>query len=177
LTGKKPDLRRILAFGTPCTVRVEKHLKAWEKRSIPGVILGLNESVKGYRVYVPKRKQIVITWDIKKITSMTEEQNKDFIKILGVDGVNPKEITDKSNFERDERMDEQELNEERNEIRSEAKARNIRPLRAFASERDRVIDQSRTGKRSNVNAVQPEKEMNHGNELNDANPNNYNEAM
>ncbi|MCP4569438.1 MAG: hypothetical protein GY841_17825, partial [FCB group bacterium] len=109
--------------------------------------------------------------------SMTEDQNKEFIKILGVDEVNPREITDKSNFERDERVDEQELVEERNERRSVTKAKNIRPLRAFGNERDRVIDQSRTGERSKVNAVQPEVKIIHENELNEQNPNNFNEAM
>lgn len=47
LTGKAPDLRGIVFFGSPCSVYRDPRKNSLLKRSQKGIIVGLSEQTKG----------------------------------------------------------------------------------------------------------------------------------
>ena len=53
LTGKVPDLRNIVVFGSKCMAYKDPKHKAWAKRAVPGTIIGVSEEVKGFKIYMP----------------------------------------------------------------------------------------------------------------------------
>jgi hypothetical protein len=56
-----------------------KEVQAWNPRAMEGYIIGLSEEVKGYKVYVPKTGKTVITQHVKKIQTLTQEQNESLV--------------------------------------------------------------------------------------------------
>jgi hypothetical protein len=62
-TGHKPNLKDILAFGTIVWVKVIDAGKL-EPQAVEGHFVGYDEESKGYRIYFPKRRSIIIERDV-----------------------------------------------------------------------------------------------------------------
>lgn len=64
-TGKKPNISHLKIFGSKAMVHVpkQKRLK-WDRKSQELIFVGYCENTKGYRLYDPVRKQMVISRDV-----------------------------------------------------------------------------------------------------------------
>ena len=55
--GKKPDISHLRIFGCPLYVHVPKEKRTkLEPSRRKGILIGFNETVKGYKVYIPGNK-------------------------------------------------------------------------------------------------------------------------
>lgn len=61
LTNKVPTLSDIVIFGSPCTVHQDAKNKSLGARGKRGLIVGKSDEIKGYRVYIPGNKMVVVT--------------------------------------------------------------------------------------------------------------------
>lgn len=63
--NRKPDVSQIRIFGSKGMVLIpkEKRLK-WEKKSKKMILVGFSDHIKGYRMYDPDEKKIVISRDV-----------------------------------------------------------------------------------------------------------------
>jgi hypothetical protein len=75
LEGKPPNLTNIATFGSPCMVYRKPGKNSLKKRSQRGLILGISEEVKGYRVYLMDDKKVVNTTHVKYIQTLSRAQN------------------------------------------------------------------------------------------------------
>ena len=75
LTGKVPDLRGIVVFGSPCSVYRDPRKNSLLKRSQRGIIVGVSEETKGYKVLLPRENKVVVTQHVKDIETLSEAQN------------------------------------------------------------------------------------------------------
>lgn len=74
-TGKKPNLSHLKIFGSKAMVHVPKHNRSkWDRKSRELIFLGYCENTKGYRLFDPVSKKIVISRDVIFIEK-TEEEN------------------------------------------------------------------------------------------------------
>jgi hypothetical protein len=67
LEGKPPNLTHVVTFGSPCMVYKSRGKNSLKKRSQRGIILGVSEEVKGFRVYLMDDKKVVNTQHVKYI--------------------------------------------------------------------------------------------------------------
>ena len=68
--GQKPHLSKIHAIGTPCyvlNVLPGKHKLA--SKALPGVLVGFQDRMTGYRVYLPEERRVVRSSDVTFIKS------------------------------------------------------------------------------------------------------------
>ena len=75
LTKSIPDLRDIMSFGSPCTVHRDASNKSLGERGKQGIIIGKSDEMKGYRVYLPREKIVIVTQHVRNVETPTEEQN------------------------------------------------------------------------------------------------------
>jgi hypothetical protein len=75
LEGRAPSLTNIVTFGSTCMVFRDPNGKAFGKRAVRGVILGVPEETKGYVIYLPQDKKVVVTQHVKYIQTLSEAQN------------------------------------------------------------------------------------------------------
>ncbi len=61
LEGKPQNLTHVVTFGSPCMVYGSPGKNSLKKRSQRGIILGVSEEVKGFRVYLMEDKKVVNT--------------------------------------------------------------------------------------------------------------------
>ena len=61
LTHKVPVFSNIVAFGSTCTVRVDAKNKSLGECGKAGIIVGKGAETKGYKVYIPVDKIVVVT--------------------------------------------------------------------------------------------------------------------
>jgi hypothetical protein len=52
LEGKPPNSTHVITFGSPCMVYRSHGKNSLKKRSQRGIILGVSEELKGFRVYL-----------------------------------------------------------------------------------------------------------------------------
>ena len=76
LTKQTPTLGEIVVFGSPCTVYRDPRKQKFAHRGQPGFIVGIGEGTKGYRVYLPKDKVVVVTQYVKNIETLDKTHNK-----------------------------------------------------------------------------------------------------
>uniref|UniRef100_A0AAV1T532 Integrase catalytic domain-containing protein n=1 Tax=Peronospora matthiolae TaxID=2874970 RepID=A0AAV1T532_9STRA len=100
LTKKVPVLSDIVVFGSPCTVHQDAKNKSLGDRGKQGVIIGKSDEVKGYRVYIPRDKVVVVTQYVKNVETLTKEQNDQLRRVhlkeideVACDGSTQKEKT------------------------------------------------------------------------------------
>ena len=84
LTGKTPDLRGIVAFGSPCDVYRDPGKNSLLQRSKRAIIVGVSEETKGYKVLLPRDNKVVVTQHIKNIETLTEAQNTQLQRAMDV---------------------------------------------------------------------------------------------
>ncbi len=75
LEGKPPNLTHVVTFGSPCMVYRKPGKNSLKKRSQRGLILGVSEKVKGFRVYLMDDKKVVTTQHVKYIQTLSRAQN------------------------------------------------------------------------------------------------------
>jgi hypothetical protein len=75
LEGKPPNLTNVVAFGSPCMVYRSPGKYSLKKRSQCGLILGVSEEVKGFRVYLMDDKKVINTQHVKYIETLSRAQN------------------------------------------------------------------------------------------------------
>lgn len=62
---RKPDLSHVRLFGSPVMVHVPKEQRLkWDKKAKPFILVGYSDTVKGYRVYDPKKNIVTEKRDI-----------------------------------------------------------------------------------------------------------------
>uniref|UniRef100_A0AAV1U951 Reverse transcriptase Ty1/copia-type domain-containing protein n=1 Tax=Peronospora matthiolae TaxID=2874970 RepID=A0AAV1U951_9STRA len=76
LTDQTPSLGEIVVFGSPCTVYRDPKKKNFAPRGQKGIIIGIDEETKGYRVYLPKDKVVVVSQHVQNIETLNKTQNK-----------------------------------------------------------------------------------------------------
>lgn len=75
LTKQTPQLGKIVVFGSPCTVYRDPSNKTFSQRAQQGMIIGIGEEVKGYRVYLPEDKKVVTSQHVRNIETLSKTQN------------------------------------------------------------------------------------------------------
>ncbi|GMF58856.1 unnamed protein product [Phytophthora fragariaefolia] len=71
-----PSLGEIVGFGSPWTVYRGPGKKDFAQRAQQGMIVGIGEETKGYRVYLPKDKAVVSTQHVRNIETLDKAQNE-----------------------------------------------------------------------------------------------------
>lgn len=72
LTKVTPTLGEIVVFGSPCTVYRDPSSKNFSHRAQQGMIVGISEATKDYRVYLAKYKKVVTTQHVRNIETLAE---------------------------------------------------------------------------------------------------------
>ncbi|POM67044.1 LOW QUALITY PROTEIN: Putative retroelement [Phytophthora palmivora] len=75
LTKQTPQRGKIVVFGSPCTVYRDPSNKNFSLRAQQGMIIGIGEEVKGYRVFLPKDKKVVTSQHVRSIETLNKTQN------------------------------------------------------------------------------------------------------
>uniref|UniRef100_A0AAV1TVX0 Retroviral polymerase SH3-like domain-containing protein n=1 Tax=Peronospora matthiolae TaxID=2874970 RepID=A0AAV1TVX0_9STRA len=76
LTGKVPDLRSIVVFGSSCSVYRDPRKSSLQQRSQTGIIVGVSEDTKGYKVLLQRESKVVVTKHVKNISTLSDAQNE-----------------------------------------------------------------------------------------------------
>jgi formylmethanofuran dehydrogenase subunit E len=76
LTKRIPDISDIVALGSPCTVHRDTKNKSLGERGKPAMIIGKSDEMKGYRVYLPKDRVVVVTQHVRNLETLTLTQNE-----------------------------------------------------------------------------------------------------
>ena len=64
-TGKKPKVSHLRIFGFPVFIHVPKEKRTkLEPSGKKGTFVGYNETLKAYRIYIPRQRQIKINQDV-----------------------------------------------------------------------------------------------------------------
>jgi hypothetical protein len=72
----------LVPFGAKCTVLVShkygkgKRKEPWRERALAGYIIGKNEEIKWYKVYIPSKSEVVTSQHVCNIECMSEEQKQ-----------------------------------------------------------------------------------------------------
>ena len=65
-TGTKPDVSHIRIFDSVCYCHVlAKNRKKLDPSGEKGLLVGYNDILKAYRVYIPARKRIIVSRDVQ----------------------------------------------------------------------------------------------------------------
>jgi hypothetical protein len=140
-TGKVQFIGDLVPFGSKCTVLVShkygkgKRKEPWKERALAGYIIGKNEEVKGYKVYIPSKSEVVTSQHVRNIECLSEEQNnilKKFLKPTKPIGVEEQVISSSEQVSQD-RVSEGDTNQyeegsdspegDENEVTAEEEAR------------------------------------------------------
>ena len=64
-SGKKPSIAHFKFFGSDCYVHVPDASRTkWDAKSLKCIFLGYSEESKGYRLYNPTTKKVIISHDV-----------------------------------------------------------------------------------------------------------------
>lgn len=63
--GKKASVDHLKVFGTECFVHIPKEKRQkLDKKAYKGYLIGYTENIKGYRIWIPELKDIVVSRDV-----------------------------------------------------------------------------------------------------------------
>lgn len=72
-SGKKPDLSELRVFGTKVMCHIPKvKRQKWDAKSEPGIFVGYAVQSKGFRVYVPRTKKVVVSRDVVFLSEIAD---------------------------------------------------------------------------------------------------------
>jgi hypothetical protein len=84
MTGKQPKVSHILPFGANCTVYQHPERKTIARRADLGIILGVNDEVKGYNVWLPQQQKVIVTREVQAVSAPTPRRDiAEFLSQLG----------------------------------------------------------------------------------------------
>ncbi|CAI5744871.1 unnamed protein product [Peronospora destructor] len=87
LIKKRPVLNDIAVFGSPCTVHLTTTNKSLGMRGKAAIIIGRNDEMKGYRIYTPKERVVVVTQHVQNVETLTDVQDSKLVNDLnGTEG-------------------------------------------------------------------------------------------
>ena len=80
LTGKAPYSRRIVVFGPSCSVYRDPRKSLLQQQSETGIIVGVSEVTKGYKILLQRENKVVVTQreehiHVKNIFTVSDTQN------------------------------------------------------------------------------------------------------
>uniref|UniRef100_A0AAV1TKG9 Integrase catalytic domain-containing protein n=1 Tax=Peronospora matthiolae TaxID=2874970 RepID=A0AAV1TKG9_9STRA len=75
LPMKKPNLSNIVVHDSKCTVHLHTENKSLGARGNAKIVIEKNDKMKGYRVYLPKERVVVVTQHVKTIVTLNAIQN------------------------------------------------------------------------------------------------------
>ena len=85
--------RRSVKNGSPCTVHLHTDNKSLGVRGKAAIIIGKNDETKGYRVYLPKERIVVVTKHVQNIETRTNQQECKPLEVLqDVEGQEESEV-------------------------------------------------------------------------------------
>uniref|UniRef100_A0AAV1TK77 Retroviral polymerase SH3-like domain-containing protein n=1 Tax=Peronospora matthiolae TaxID=2874970 RepID=A0AAV1TK77_9STRA len=76
LTGKAPVLTDIVAFCSTCTAHRDPKNKSIGERGKAGIVIGRGSETKGYKVYIPVDKVVVVTEHVQNIEAPQDDQDE-----------------------------------------------------------------------------------------------------
>ena len=80
LTKKIPVLSDIVLFGSPCIVHRKTANKSLGDRGKTAIIIGKDDEMKGFRVFIPIERVVVVTQHVKNVETLTNVQGRDINK-------------------------------------------------------------------------------------------------
>lgn len=98
LTGKPPNVGHILKFGSTCTTHIaHKKAASVKRRAEKGVVIGISEEQKGYRLFIPRTRKVVVSADVQNIDKLdvNEAETKKTLDQLSGDNEQSAVPTDK----------------------------------------------------------------------------------
>lgn len=97
-TGRKPNLSHLRVYGSTVMVHVPKiNRKKWDQKSVKHILVGYDETTKGYRCYNPGTRKVIISRDVTimeknsimvsntKITTVKDEIPQEDLVSVGED--------------------------------------------------------------------------------------------
>lgn len=72
LTGQAPNLRKIVAFGSVCTVYRDPRKNSLQPRAQLGHIVGMSDETTGYCVFLRQDRDVVVMQHVKNIETLTD---------------------------------------------------------------------------------------------------------
>ena len=81
MTNKRPVLNDIVVFGSPCTIHLMTANKSLGARWKPAIIIGKDDEMKEYRVFIPIERFVVVTQHVKNVKTLTDVQGRDINKM------------------------------------------------------------------------------------------------
>ncbi|EGZ19026.1 hypothetical protein PHYSODRAFT_301448 [Phytophthora sojae] len=76
LTGVQPQLADIVVFGSACTAYRDPGKKAWKPRAEVGMIIGKDDESKGYKVYLPHDRIVIVTQHVQNVETLNAPGNE-----------------------------------------------------------------------------------------------------
>ena len=75
LIKRTPVLSDMGMFGSPCTVHRYSKNKSLGERGKAALIIGKSDERKGYRVYIPKDRIVMVTQHVRNVETLNDNQN------------------------------------------------------------------------------------------------------
>ena len=64
-TRRRPDIGHLRMFGWPTYSHVpSKKRTKLEPTAEKGILMGYNDTTKGYQIYLPTQRKLVVRWDV-----------------------------------------------------------------------------------------------------------------
>ena len=82
LNKRTPVLRDIVVFGSPCTVHKYSKNKSLGEHGEAALIIGKGDEMKGYRVYIPKDRIVMVTQHVRNVEALSDNQNSQLSRYL-----------------------------------------------------------------------------------------------
>jgi hypothetical protein len=73
-TGRKPNESHLRIFGSTVMVHVPKEKRRkWDKKADKMYLVGYSENIKGYRLYDPESRKIIVARDVVVMKNVTDD--------------------------------------------------------------------------------------------------------
>ncbi|OWZ02904.1 hypothetical protein PHMEG_00025455 [Phytophthora megakarya] len=164
LSKETPQLGEIVIFGSPCMVYRNPVKQNFAQRAQQGMIVGIGEETKGYRVYLLRDKVVITTQHVKNIETLNKEQNENvqrlYLQDNEVEGKNRGDVAEGTSGPKEKSKNE------------------LKRKRGYTRERHVTRAVARQTKLKAAEAMQQEESGEDVvNNVTEADPRNYGEAM
>ena len=120
--NEKPDISNLKTFGTTAFMLIPKEKrKKWDDKSKKGIFVGLDEDIKGYRIYFPEEGKVEVSCNVLfKPGKPVIGKADDFSDELTVEDNNPPTEENKNTVADDDSDSNPEVSDIENESQSES---------------------------------------------------------